>query len=278
MNLPTIENCGNHKKVLTALILKISTVEKIYLLGASMCRQRTESIFGHPAAGCNRAGHYYLLVLVNKDTCYGHNDLQDRIENTCRNVVPVTVIILSINQFTSWHAKGHRFVATVLANAELLYGVDDWMVTTKNTLNETGEKKGNDDYWTEVYNRANEFIEGTKWYLLRRQNKMALFMLQQAAVLLLCSIFKKHSGLHMPTHNLDKLLRYCSLVTHRITDLFPKDNEKELRLFQLLQQANAYVKHKQEFVITKHDAAILLERIVHLQKMYKISIQGSAVL
>ncbi|WP_460559464.1 HEPN domain-containing protein [Ferruginibacter profundus] len=271
MNLQPIENFSSHKKVLTELILKITTVEKIYLLGAGIYQLRTESIFLHPSVPSIRAGHYYLLVLVNKDTRYSYNDLQDRIENNSRNLVPVTAIVLNSEQFAGWYAEGHHFAATVLAKAELLYAVDNCTITVKGTLKEIEKRKETDSHWTETYNQANECIEGAKWYLLRRQNKMALFMLHRAAVLLLGSIFKKQSGLYMPTHNLDKLLRYCSLVTNKISGLFPKDNEKELRLFRLLQQANTNAKHKKEFVMTKHDAAILLERIEHLQKIYKIS-------
>lgn len=41
---------------------------------------------------------------------------------------------------------------------------------------------------------------------------MAAFMLHQAAEQALLTIFKKATGWHVNTHNIDKLLRYCSMV------------------------------------------------------------------
>ncbi|MCW3090505.1 MAG: hypothetical protein JWP81_1574 [Ferruginibacter sp.] len=46
---------------------------------------------------------------------------------------------------------------------------------------------------------------------IRSQNKMAAFMLHQAAEHALHTILKKATGLHVNTYNIDRLLRYCTM-------------------------------------------------------------------
>ena len=86
-------------------------------------------------------------------------------------------------------------------------------------------------------------------------------MLRQAIVLLLGSIFRKRSGLTMHTRNLDKLLRYCSMVADEIPGIFPRDSDKEKQLFDLLLNK----KGKGDLVIKRNEAHILMERVKQLQ-------------
>ncbi|MEO6230919.1 MAG: hypothetical protein ABJB11_13775 [Ferruginibacter sp.] len=62
-------------------------------------------------------------------------------------------------------------------------------------------------------------------------------MLHQAAEQALLAIFKKATGLHINTHNIDKLIRYCTMVNYQIAAVFPRENDEDQRLFSLLQRA-----------------------------------------
>ncbi|MEI9954905.1 MAG: HEPN domain-containing protein [Ferruginibacter sp.] len=261
------ENFKEQEKVLVNKILETGSIEKIYMLGSTLNQRRTESIFVRDAPSCRTAGHYYLLILVNKNAAYSYNDFQDRIENGCRDLVPVTAIVLGVDQFTKWIGERHPFPETVCRIAALLYGHSDLKSTEGKCFTGMIKNEHTQEYWTEEYNKVNEFIEGSKLYIIRQQNKMAVFMLHQAAEHALRSIFKKASGLHINTHNLDKLVRYCSMVSYQIPDIFSRNNEKEERLFQLLQKAYIGTRYKQDFAITKNDVEIILDKIKTLQKI-----------
>ncbi len=201
------------------MILKIAPVDQIYMLGSTLNQRRTESIFMADAPSCRNVGHYYLLVLAGRDMKYSYNDFQDRIENTCRSFIPVTAIVMGSEQFSQWVYEGHRFAETVINAAVLLYGKDNLKSTGK-SAGAAGQKENSEDYRTGEYNKVNEFIAGANLFILRQQNKMAIFMLHQAAEHTLRAIFKKASGLHINTHNLDKLVRYCAMVSYKIPDIF----------------------------------------------------------
>lgn len=260
------ESFKEQEKILVDMILKIAPVEQIYILGSTLNQRRTESIFMTGAPSCRKVGHYYLLVLAGREMKYSYNDLQDRIENTSRSFIPVTAIVLGIEEFSKWVYEGHRFAQTVINAAVLLYGNDNSKSTGK-SAGAAGQKENSADYWTGEYNRVNEFIAGATLFILRQQNKMAIFMLHQATEHALRSIFKKASGLHINTHNLDKLVRYCSILSYQIPDIFNRNNDKEERLFQLLQKAYIDTRYKQDFVVSKNDLEIILEKIKTLLKI-----------
>jgi len=96
---------------------------------------------------------------------------------------------------------------------------------------------------------------------------MAAFMLHQAAEHALHTIFKKATGLHINTHNIDKLLRYCSMVNYKMPAIFPRDGGANERLFGLLQKAYIDTRYKEDFTINSSALLIITERVRTLQEI-----------
>lgn len=255
------ESFKSQEAKLVSLIQEAVAVEKIYMLGSTLHQQRTESIFMTDAPSCRQAGHYWLLVLVDKDNGHSDNYVQDKIENTCQHFIPVTVIVLDTAQFNNWLKEGHRFACTVQKIAVLLHDSTPIPLAIPGTINE----KPTATYCTQGINKVNEFIAGAELYRVRQQNKMAAFMLHQAAEHALHTILKKSTGLHVNTHNIDKLIRYCTMVNYKIPAIFPRDNEAGKRLFGLLQKAYIDTRYKESFAISGSDIASITERVKTLQ-------------
>ena len=110
-------------------------------------------------------------------------------------------------------------------------------------------------------NKLTEFLASTDLYRIREQNKMAVFMLHQAAEHALHTILKITTGLQINTHNLDKLIRYCSMVSYKIPEIFPRNNEKNERLFQLLQKAYISSRYDKDYSIGAEELVLITERI-----------------
>lgn len=265
MNYLLTESFKSREAKLVALITEAVPVEKIYLLATSLAQQRTESIFMPAAPGCNKVGHYWLLVLV--DAACGLSDyyVQDKIENNCKNFIPVTVIVLHTQQFNTWLTEGHRFACTVLKAAVLLHDSTNIPLLMPNAINEAANKTTRQSYCTQGCNKVNEFMAGAELYRLRKQNKMAAFMLHQATEQALHTIFKLATGLHINTHNIDKLLRYCSMLNYSIPTIFPQEGTTNERLLTLLQKAYIDTRYKDDFTITGDELLVLLERVKSLQ-------------
>src|SRR4051812_2213343 len=115
------EDFKQQETKLATIITSILPVEKIYLLGSTLSQRRTETVFMTDAPSCRKVSHYYLLVLINTNCGYSNNEVQDRVENTCRSFIPVTAIVLHTQQFSNWLHAGQHFATTVVKIAVLIH-------------------------------------------------------------------------------------------------------------------------------------------------------------
>lgn len=245
---------------LVRIILEAVHADKIYFLGSTLMYRRTESVFMTDAPSCKYVGHYYVLVLVQNGQ--GLNVAQGKIENNCQNFIPVTAIVLYTDQFKQWINEQHHFAHTVCKIAVLLHGEKESMQETNNSeLNKVNKL----EIFNQGLNKVTEFLAGADLYRIRDQNKMAAFMLHQAAEQALHTILKITIGLYLNTHNLDKLIRYCSLVSYKLPDIFSRNNEKNERLFQLLQKAYIGSRYDKNYVIDTNTLVEITNRIVTLK-------------
>jgi HEPN domain-containing protein len=120
--------------------------------------------------------------------------------------------------------------------------------------------------FSQSQNRIKEFMAGAALYLLRHQNRLAAFLLHQAAEQALLYIFKKATGLQLITHNIDKMLRCCTLVNSRIQSIFPTHSEADERLLKLLRKAYIDARYNDAFTMNAVDIVLLTERIKRLEE------------
>jgi len=267
-NLITRDFVIQHTEV-ARITTEAAAPEKIYLLGCSISHVRTESIFAYNQPTGRNVSHYFILALVDKkdtESCVG---LQDKIENNCRHFIPVTAIVLDINQFNEWLMEGHPFANKVCKMAECFHDTENIPLAIPKEIDEQELIKTNESLYSTGINKAQEFLAGADLFRIREQNKMAAFMLHQAAEQTLQTLFRIKTGLYIHTHNLDKLIRYCSMVSYKLPAIFPRNNEKNEKLFQLLQQAYIETRYKEDYVIRKDDLLLITERVKRLLEVLK---------
>jgi HEPN domain-containing protein len=240
---------------LSALIRAAAPVQQLYFLGSSLQQERTESIFVPEAPTRRQVGHYWLLALISKSnhTC---SQLQDQLENLCQAVAPTTIFVLPMQSFDAWLQDGHPFATSVKERAVLMHGKPDTNINSPSVRHSiTGQGE------TNFIDLATEFMAGAGLYHQRQQYALAAFMLHQAAEHALHAILMAGTGLHMNTHNLDKLLRYCSMITDRVQQTLPRNTANNQRLFKLLQDAYIQARYKQALPIAPHDITLLMKRL-----------------
>ena len=259
------EEFKEQEKELVKLILETVAVDSIYLLGSTLMTRRTESIFMPDAPTCRYVGHYYLLILI--DGSKGVHRVQDQIQNTSQNFIPVTAVVLHSDQFKDWLTNGHFFAINVCHKAVLLYG--ETLKASTLSIEEVNIKFEKERILVQSkgLNMVKEFIAGAELYQLRKQNALAVFMLHQATEHGLQTILKTVAGLYITTHNIEKLISYCSMINYKISALFSRNNEKNERLFQLLQKAYIETRYKEQFLINAYELSKLKERVSNLQKL-----------
>lgn len=252
---------------LTKRILKGAPAEKIFLLATTHVQRKTESIFVTEAPKQDLTEHYYLLVLIRRNREQSNNTVQEKIETLCNPVSPVTAFVIDIELFNDWLLEGQPFACQVKEKALQLFDDLSILLPDPATIDKEALKQANEVTYCQGLNKVHEFLAGADLYRIRKQNKMAAFMLHQAAEHSLLTILKITIGLGVNSHNLEKLVRYCSLVTCKVTDVFQKNKENDKRLFQLLQRAYIETRYKEGYSINTSDLQTLTEKIRVLQEI-----------
>ena len=152
---------------LVKIILEAVDADKIYFLGSTLMRRRTESIFMTDAPSCSYVSHYYVLVLIRNGQ--GLNTVQDKIENNCQHFIAVTAIVLYTDQFNQWLIEGHQFAQTVCRMAVLLHGQKQ---SALESINEERNKADRESVLKQGMNKVTEFLAGVDLFRIRKQNKI----------------------------------------------------------------------------------------------------------
>jgi HEPN domain-containing protein len=205
-----------------------------------------------------------LLVVVRRGDRRAAHDLQDAIENRCRRHLPVTVLVHDIDYVNSRLSEGHYFFATLYREAILLYdaGAIPLMEPASPDLEKVRRIAQQDfERWKK---QARAFFESALFNTGKKEWKVAVFLLHQAAEHMYQAILLAFNGYKPTTHNLDKLRRYTNRFSIELALLFPCDNEEEERLFRLLLQGYVEARYNEKYTISEEEAGQLTERVGRL--------------
>lgn len=250
-----------YQQQLTDVIVKTADPDVVFLLGTALHRKRSESIFHESAPYSQQLSDCTLLILLSNLTNKELHEWQDKIENHCSSLMLVTTLVLETSTFVEWLQAGLPFALSVWQRAPVLYDAgricrEDFTGTEASINNKEVAKQ-----WQEGLSKAKEFLAGAELYRVRKQHKMAAFMLHQSAEQALRALLKAGTGYHANTHSIDRLLRYGSLVAHQLPEIFPRQTEQDKRLFNLLQKAYIDTRYKEDYKITDEELLTLTGKI-----------------
>lgn len=247
-----------------AIIVRAIQPEKILLFG----------VYGSPggnglAAAAGPAaeslppvpGAYDLLVVSKEGDRRTDYELQDLIENRCREAAPVTVLVHDISYVNRRLAEGQYFFYSVIREGILIYdtcrtpfapvGTPDWEQVRLVAARDF-------ERWGQ---QARAFYHSAWFNYDRREDRAAIFLLHQAAEQIYQAILLAFTGYKPTTHNLDKLRRYTNRLSLELALVFPRDNEREDNLFKLLLAGYVEARYKEDFSIVHEELGVLLERV-----------------
>ena len=181
--------------------------------------------------------------------------------------MPVTTIVLQTVAYEEWLKAGHRFALTVWQSAVPIYKSANLFREASKSIAGTGIDMYFEKQFVDGLTKAKEFLAGSELFQVRKQNTMAAFMLHQSAEQSLRTLLKTGTGFHANTHNIGRLLRYASLVSYQLPDIFPQKTEQDKRLFDLLQKAYIDARYKENYKINSDDLQCLTEKVRYIQEI-----------
>ena len=191
--------------------------------------------------------------------------MQDQIEQHCSSVMPVTIILLETSMFNDWLATGHLFARSVYHSAIPVFEAGNLSLAPVGDYDAETELKNQEKLYRDGLNKSQEFLAGADLFRIRKQYRLAAFMLHQATEQALGTLVKIGTGYHCCTHNIERLLRYAGMVSYQIPDIFPRKTESEKKLFNLLQKAYIDSRYREDYTIGFTDLLKLTERVRIIQ-------------
>jgi len=258
------ESFPNQQEKLVAVIISITTPDMIYLLGGTLLCRHSESIFCDKTPALQHVSDYFLLVLLNNLEGKEQYEWQDKIEQRCSECVSVTVIVMQTSIFDGWLQAGHRFARTVVHSAIPLYKAEGVSFSPAPEADTIAEQKSIAKYYRDGLAKGREFLAGAELFRIRNQYRLSAFMLHQATEHCLHGLIKAGTGFHAYTHNLDRLIRYGSLVCYQLQDIFSRKTEEDKRLFSLLQKAYGDARYKEDYSIDLKSLLLLIDNVSYL--------------
>jgi HEPN domain-containing protein len=223
-------------------------VEKIFLLG------------NYPLQPADLGEEYDLLVLV-KDTHNRPNDeFESLIHNRSIDTVPVNASVFKLSKVNEMILNGNYFFSAFCVPEKLIYDAGRIRLESPPAKHDLPGFKVLKQIHEGMMEKANGFVAGAINFYQSNDFSLSGFMLHQAAEHGLNSLLQPLMQFRLHTHNLHKLMRITRRFSIEVFNLFPRDTDTEIRLFQLLQKAYIHARYKDNFEVKEEDAAVLLER------------------
>jgi HEPN domain-containing protein len=266
---PSIDLEEKQASMLRSFIRQYVAVQAIFLLGFTRSYKRTSSIFNDQMPTASHATYNYILVLIAKEEEQSVNAMQDKLENNLQHVIASTVIVQTTGAFFQSLLKGHSFAVNVLHKAAKLYQSGDIIFPIPAPINKEEVKQSNEALYKQTKSKVEGFLASAELHKLRQEYKLSAFMLHQAAEQALTAMLMINTGLKPGTHSIDKLVRCCSMFCYELQNLFLKQNEKEKKLYQLLNKAYIDTRYKEDYTITYHELTALLEKLNRIKALFE---------
>lgn len=260
---------------LTSLILEqVKQVEMIVLFGSYAKNsyvdydQRVE--FGTPTYYMS---DYDIVILTRKPIGAAEYSLYEKIkdrffENKNRPFhTHPQFINYGIEDFNYAIEKAHYFETEIKRDGVVLFDSGAYKLARRRKLDYTEIRDRAQKYFDDKFGRANDFLDGVKFYCDSNRYLMASFHLHQSAENFLRTIPMVFILYGHKSHDLSELMNAAKKHTTEIFNTFPRDTEEEKRLFDLLQRAYIESRYNPDFEITKEDIDALIPKVEQLRSI-----------
>jgi uncharacterized protein len=214
------------------------------------------------------SGHYFILIGTKEQ--YPEHEIQEYV-NRCFSGGKVFILAHHIGRIRAAIKAGNRFFTLAVHSGRQLFTADDeseivFGVNSKNWIN-TAEKQ-----FQNHLHLAECFFQSAAAQWDNEAFKPCLFLLHQTMEQICIGLIRVFLGYRADYHNIGRLLDLCSCFSREPARIFPRNNEEERRLFQLLYKSYTEARYREEFLVEAGDTRKILNKVDHfLQTMKEVA-------
>lgn len=245
------------------IIKDLANPEMIILFGSYAKGTYTEHTYtGRDGIRYEYVSDYDLLV-VTKDALEKSYELDDQVTNRARMYrSAVNMEIHDIAYINEGLELGQYFFSDIVKEGVLLYDTGTVQFSEPRKLAADEEHVVSHRYFEKWFNRGIEFLIDSKYAFERNSLNNSVFHLHQSTESFYYTTLLVFTGYKPKTHNLGKLRKQAKELSQELYFVFAAEsNKKEKHLFDLLKRGYVDARYRDDYVITREEVGILIERV-----------------
>lgn len=215
------------------------------------------------------ASDFDILVIVRSEKVSDDFKIWNRVEKQIRKNIctSISLIVETMDHVNEMLSVGRYFYADIKKEGIALYDTKKFQLARARKL-DAGTKRllAEEDYKIWIP-KAKQLFEGYKFYLEKHYNNIAAFTLHQITEALLSATSLVLTTYKPKTHDLERLTERMEKIDLSFAEIFPRENKKEKRLFELLRKAYVDARYSKTYKITKGELTYLAERVKKLRRL-----------
>lgn len=241
-------------------------------------------LFGSYARGDwveDPVGRYYsdydLLVVVDREELTDvpefwaktEENLLEELASGQKLRTPVSIIYHSLDDVNEKLKLGRYFFMDILSDGILLFEEPGHPFAEPRPLSAAEALRESRDYFEEWFETARGFQRNAGYAIRDKDNKLAAFLLHQAAERSYHCLFLVRTLYSPKTHNLNQLRQLTEAMEPRLKEVWPRSTKFEKRCYELLRDAYVKARYSRQYRISEEQLAWLSTRIELLQKIVR---------
>jgi uncharacterized protein len=229
--------------------------EKIFLLGSYPANPKTLGV------------EFDLMVLLDSGDKRPMHEYESLIANRSQDLAMISVSVFQIRIVNQLLVVGNPFFSHICDLRKIIFDggrlqlVDKQPVVHRLDVDQlTGE-------FAMLFSRAKAFLCGAISYRVTKDFQLAAFMVHQTVEQTLNAFLSPLMGYRLQTHNLNKLFLYARRFSIRFYEIYPKDTDQEIQLYQTLHKAYIYGRYKDNFRVSEEVLQMLITRAEQLLQL-----------
>ena len=220
---------------------------------------------------------YDLLVVVDREELTDVPEFWAKTEEQLlqelasgRNLrTPVSLIYHSLDDVNEKLRLGRYFFMDLVREGVVLFEEPGHPFAKAKPLTAAEALRESRDYFEEWFESACDFFESAADAGVRRKNKLAAFLLHQAAERFYHCLFLVRTLYSPKTHNLNQLRQLAEAMEPRLKEVWPRATKFERRCYELLRDAYVKARYSRHYRISDEQLGWLSSRVELLQKLVR---------
>lgn len=252
---------------IVAIIKEVVAPEKIILFGSYAKGKYVQ----HRYTGKDGIFYEYVsdfdFLVVTKNNTVKEYELEDIVNSRTQHLrQPVNLQIHEIDYINEGLEFGQYFFTDIVNEGVLLYDTDIVHFAEPKELTPAEEKEIAQRYFDIWFKSGCAFLNTVSFNLKENEYKIGAFILHQATESFYYATLLVFTGYKPKTHNLLKLRKQAKHLSEEIFLLFAVETSKnEKYLFDLLKRGYVDARYKEDYIITREELSLLLERIQQMK-------------